>query len=172
MNLIRSWYQRTLNNPQVVILALALAGVVLVVMLLGRTLAPIFAAVVLAYLLEGLINRLEQFSVPRLLSVIFVFVGFLTGVILLLFGLAPLLSRQVAQLVQQLPSYISQGQELLQRLPELYPQLITAAQTEELTNSLGADLAGFSQQILAWSWSSALSLISLLVLLVLSLIHI
>lgn len=167
MNLIRSWYQRTLSNPQVVILALALIAIVLLIALLGKTLAPIFAAVVLAYLLEGLINRLEQLNIPRLLSVIFVFVGFLTSVILLLFGLAPLLSRQVAQLLQQLPIYINQGQELLQRLPELYPQLITTAQTEELTNKLGADLGGVGQQVLAWSWSSALGLISLLVLLVL-----
>ncbi len=167
MNLLRDWYQRTLSNPQVVILAVALVAVVLLFALLGKTLAPVFAAIVLAYLLEGLINRLEQLSVPRLLSVIFVFVGFLSGVLLLLFGLAPLLSRQIAQLVQQLPNYINQGQELLQRLPELYPQLISATQTEELINRLGADLAGVSQQILAWSWSSALSLISLLVLLVL-----
>lgn len=167
MNLIRSWYQRTLSNPQVVILALALIALVLLIALLGKTLAPIFAAVVLAYLLEGLINRLERLNIPRLLSVVFVFVGFLTSVILLLFGLAPLLSRQVAQLLQQLPIYITQGQELLQRLPELYPQLITTAQTEELTNRLGADLGGVGQQVLAWSWSSALGLISLLVLLVL-----
>ena len=167
MNLIRSWYQRTLSNPQVVILALALIAVVLLIALLGKTLAPIFAAVVLAYLLEGLINRLERLNIPRLLSVVLVFVGFLTSVILLLFGLAPLLSRQVAQLLQQLPIYINQGQELLQRLPELYPQLITTAQTEELTNRLGADLGGVGQQVLAWSWSSALGLISLLVLLVL-----
>ncbi len=167
MNLIRSWYQRTLSNPQVVILALALIALVLLIALLGKTLAPIFAAVVLAYLLEGLINRLERLNIPRLLSVIFVFVGFLTSVVLLLFGLAPLLSRQVAQLLQQLPIYITQGQELLQRLPELYPQLITTAQTEELTNRLGADLGGVGQQVLAWSWSSALGLISLLVLLVL-----
>ncbi len=167
MNLLRDWYQRTLSNPQVVILALSLLGVLLLFVVAGKTLAPVFAAVVLAYLLEGLINRFEQLSIPRLLSVLLVFIGFLGGVLLLLFGLAPLLSRQVTQLVQQLPNYISQGQELLQRLPELYPQLISTSQTEELTNRLGADLAGFSQQILAWSWSSALSLISLLVLLVL-----
>ncbi len=167
MKLLRDWYQRTLSNPQVVILALSLLGVVLLFALAGKPLAPVFAAMVLAYLLEGLINWLEQISIPRLLSVLLVFIGFLGGVLLLLFVLAPLLSHQVSQLVQQLPNYISQGQELLLRLPELYPQLISATQTEELINRLGADLAGVSQQLLAWSWSSALSLISLLVLLVL-----
>lgn len=169
MNLLREWYERTLTNPQVVILAVALLGIILLFALLGKTLAPVFAAVVLAYLLEGLIHRFELLGVPRLLSVLLVFIGFLTGVLLLLFGLAPLLSRQVTQLLQQLPNYIAQGQELIQRLPELYPQLITTSQTEELVNrlGLGSDLAGVGQQVLALSWSSALNLISLLVLLVL-----
>ncbi len=166
--MIRSWYQRSFTNPQVVILGMALLGALLLIMLLGQPLAPVFAAIIIAYLLEGPVSRLQQFRVPRLVAVICVFVLFLTVLVMLLLLLAPLLSSQIAQFLQQIPHYVKQGQELLQRLPELYPQFISTAQIDEVIARMNStDITSYGNRVLAWFWSSVLGLISLVVFLVL-----
>ena len=50
---IRQWYQRNFSDPQVVILAILLILGVVLVMFFGRMLAPVFASIIVAYLLEG-----------------------------------------------------------------------------------------------------------------------
>jgi putative permease len=96
-----------------------------------------FASIVIAYLLEAVVARLQKIGMPRLPAVIVVFLLFITLLLFLFFGLVPLVSRQLTQLVQQFPAYITTGQELLRQLPEAYPELISAAQIEELIKQLG-----------------------------------
>ena len=165
--LIRRWYERTFTNPQVVILGLAIVGGLLCILLLGKILAPVIAAVIIAYLLEGLVGKLENFKVPRLLAVYAVFSAFVALLLILLFGLAPLLSRQIAQLVQQVPNYLQQVPGVLLGLTEKYPQLFTEDQMTEVVTQLGTEVRSYGEQLLKWSWSSALGLFSLIIFLVL-----
>ncbi|MCF6262753.1 MAG: AI-2E family transporter [Xanthomonadales bacterium] len=167
MNLIANWFQRNFSNPEVVILLSFLVIGVAFFYFFGKMLAPAVVALVISYLLNGLVRRLTNLGVPQLISVMLVFLLFLALLLFFLFGLLPLLTRQLTHLVQQIPNYISQGQVLLQRLPELYPELINQAQLNEFVARLGAEFAGGGQQILAWSLSSVLGLVSLLVFLVL-----
>lgn len=137
---ISSWFQRNFSDPQVVILALFLVlGVVLVVMF-GRMLTPVLASLIIAYLLEGPVQRLERFGLPRLVSVISVFSAFMAGLVFLLFGLLPMLTRQLAVMVQQVPGYISQAQGWLATLPERYPQFIAPANGDAANGGLGESL--------------------------------
>ncbi|MCF6226721.1 MAG: AI-2E family transporter [Xanthomonadales bacterium] len=167
MNLIANWFQRNFSNPEVVMLLSFLIIGIAFFYFFGKMLAPAVVALVISYLLNGLVRRLTNMGVPQLISVMLVFLLFLALLLFFLFGLLPLLTRQLTHLVQQIPNYISQGQVLLQRLPELYPELINQAQLNEVIARLGADFAGGGQQILAWSLSSVLGLVSLLVFLVL-----
>ncbi len=166
MDRFRAWFQRTFSNPQVVILAFFVLLGLLIIYGFGRMLGPALAALVIAYLLEAVVIRLERFGIPRLAAVILVFLVFLVAVLFLMFGLGPILSRQLTQLVQQLPNYIQQGRELLLQLPEAYPQL-SPTLVEDWVNQLGAELAEFGQKILTWSLASVLNIVSLLVLAVL-----
>ncbi len=167
MNLLTSWFRRTFADPQVVILGLVLFAGVLVVVGLGRILAPVFASIVIAYLLEAVVIRLQSLGLPRLAAVLLVFVIFLASLFFLFFGLVPMLIRQLNQLVQQLPNYITQGQELLLQLPERYPQLVSERQIEQLITNAGNELALAGQQFLAWSLTSVGTVVGLAVLLVL-----
>ena len=83
-----------------------------------------------------------------------VFLLFLASLFFLLFGLVPMLTRQLTQLVQQIPSYITQGQELLLQLPQRYPQMISEEQIQHLISSVGNELALAGQQFLTWSLAS------------------
>ena len=80
MNIVTDWLRRQFANPQLVVLILILAAVVLTLYLAGDSLAPVLAATVIAYLLQGLVNRLEQLGVPHLVAVHSVFVTFVATV--------------------------------------------------------------------------------------------
>jgi len=167
MNLLTSWFKRTFADPQVVILGIVLIVGVAVVAGLGQMLAPVFAGIVLAYLLEAAVVRLQKLGLPRLASVSLVFLLFLASLFFLLFGLVPMLIRQVTQLVQQIPNYITQGQDLLLELPKRYPQMISEEQIQSLIGGVGTELGMAGQQFLTWSLTSVGTVVGLLVLLVL-----
>ena len=65
MNLLTSWFKRTFADPQVVILGIVLVVGFAVVIGLGRMLAPVFASIVIAYLLEAAVARLQRTGLPR-----------------------------------------------------------------------------------------------------------
>ena len=106
MEILKSWYQRTFSNPQVVILAFFIIAGIVLISFFGGMLTPVFASLIIAYLLEAVVVRMEHQKIPRLLAVILVFSLFLTALIFLLFGLVPLLTGQLTQLVQQIPNYM------------------------------------------------------------------
>jgi putative permease len=99
--------------------------------------------------------------------VLVVFIAFLLFVILILFVLLPELSRQVTQLFQQIPAMIGEGQKLLMRLPERYPDIISAAQVQEIFTVLRGEIATFGQRVVSLSLSSVVGIITLLVYLIL-----
>ena len=124
VSFIRSFFQRVLPNSQAIALALILIVGFVLIFTLSDILMPVFASVVLAYLLEGIICKLEK-KLPRLAAVYIVFFGFMTCLGLVLFVLMPMVSVQTVQLVQRIPDIIRSAQSEVMRLPELYPQFIS-----------------------------------------------
>jgi putative permease len=167
MELLKDWFRRSFSDPQVVILGLFLVIGFAIVVGLGAWLAPMFASIVIAYLLEALVRWLQRIGLPRMAAIVIVFLLFIAVLVFLMFGLVPLVSRQLTQLVQQFPNYLTKGQELLRQLPEAYPQLISDAQIEDLINQVGQELASVGQRLLGWSLASVGSVIALVVYLVL-----
>jgi putative permease len=167
MDLLKDWFRRSFSDPQVVILGLFLVIGFAIVIGLGAWLAPMFASIVIAYLLEAVVSRLQRVGLPRMVAVVLVFLMFITVLLFLMFGLVPLVSRQLTQLVQQFPAYLTKGQELLRQLPEAYPQLVSEGQIKELITQLGQEMAGLGQRVLGWSLASVGSVIALAVYLVL-----
>ena len=167
MELLKDWFRRSFSDPQVVILGLVLVIGFAIIVGLGKWLAPMFASIVIAYLLEAVVSRLEKSGMPRLPAVIIVFLLFVTVLIFLTFGLVPIVIRQLTALVQQFPNYIAQGQELLKQLPEAYPQLISEEQIQIIITQLGQEMAVLGQAALSWSLASVASVIGLVIYLVL-----
>ncbi|MEJ2344912.1 MAG: AI-2E family transporter [Gammaproteobacteria bacterium] len=167
MNLISAWFRRQFADPQVVSLTAFLAVGFAVVFFFGNMLAPLIASIIIAYLLEGLVKHMQRLSVPRMVSVLIVFIGFMALLVLVLFGLLPLLSQQISQLAQQLPDMVSRGQELLLRLPERYPHFISRQQVLDLMSGVQRELGAMGRYVLSLSLSSVVSLLTLAVYLVL-----
>jgi len=167
MQLIRDWFERRFSDPQVLILVLLLVLGFAVVLALGKILAPFFAAIILAYLLEGIIVRLDRVGIRRIFSVILVFSAFLLIVFFLLVGVIPPLTKQVTQFVQQIPSFLSQFQALLETLPERYPNVITEDQVTSLVSRLNTEVAAMGQALLTRTFASVASVVNVLIFLVL-----
>ena len=167
MRLLTDWFKRHFSDPEVIFLALFLLIGFVVVITMGEMLAPVLASLVIAYLLEGLVGKIQRMGMPRFSAVLIVFIAFLLFVTLILFVLMPELSRQVTQLFQQIPSMIAEGQRLLLVLPERYPELISAQQVREIITIIQREIAAFGQQVLSISLSSVVGLITILVYLIL-----
>ncbi|MEM9533576.1 MAG: AI-2E family transporter [Pseudomonadota bacterium] len=167
MQVVRDWFERRFSNPQVfILLALVVVGVI-GVWAFGNILAPLFAALVIAYLLEGVVVRLEKYGLPRLLVVSLVFVLFVASLLIMFFGIVPLLTRQVTQLVQQVPAFINRFQTTVQTLPEKYPELVSQEQIDTFLNSLSDQLAEAGQAVVTQTLASISGVITLLVFFVL-----
>jgi putative permease len=167
MQLIADWFKRTFSDPQIVFLTLVLVIGFAVVLTMGDMLAPVLASAVIAYLLEGLVVILEDRGSPRWLATSLVFSAFILFLTLVLFGLMPLLSRQVTDLVQQLPNMIAAGQKALMTLPERFPDVISPKQAEEMLDGIRREVGSYGQDVLSISISSVVGVLTLLVYLVL-----
>ena len=167
MDRILDWFKNHLSNPQVVFLALAVVGILVVVSYAGKMMAPVIAAVIFAYLLDGLITRMLQWSVPRMVAVWLVFLGFLFFLTGITFGLFPILYNQLTGVVQQIPNILASGQATLMTLPSNYPDLISIEQVEALIAGLREGLTDYGQSLVTNILTGAASVVTLLIYMIL-----
>lgn len=166
-NVIGRWVKKYFSDPEGVILAVLLVLGFATIILFGDMLAPVLASVVIAYLLEGVVRALEQRGVPRMLAVSVVFSLFLTFLLFVVLGLVPLLSKQFAQLMQEIPAMVSEGQKELLLLPERYPDFISESQVTEIMSAIRSGLTELGQSVLSFSLASLSTIFTLAVYLVL-----
>ena len=69
--------------------------------------------------------------------------------------------------MDELPNLLSQGQELLLNLPEIYPSLFSEEQVSEFMDGFGSEIGGFGQAVLEYSLASLPSVVAWVVFLVL-----
>ena len=167
MHSIREWFSRHLSNPQVVALALVLVAGFALVLVLGDMLAPVLASVVIAYLLEGVVRRLELRGVRRTLAVSFVFLVFIAVLLFMVLGLLPRLSHQLTQFVQQLPEMIARGHQALLLLPDKYPNFVTEEQIAQMIVAVRTEVGALGQRALSLSVASLVGLVVFLVYVIL-----
>jgi len=161
------WYQRYLSEEEAVLLLVLLAAAFVVMLAFGGILAPVFVAVILAYLMQGVANLLRNRGLPAELSVAVSTGLFLGGFLAVLFGLAPLVWRQLVALVREAPAMIEAGRQVLVTLPEEYPVLFTQQQVNELTSVIQAEMTTMGQMLVTKGLTSIPSMLALLVYLIL-----
>jgi len=158
-----AWYRRYFSDPQAALMVVLLVVSLIVLLTMGKMLAPLLAAVILAYLLEGPIVRLERHGVPRIVAMNIAFLTFMAFLFFIVLGLMPLLWRQLAEFLQELPRMINNGQELLLRLPELYPQIVSEEQVGNFINAVRRGIANIGTNFLSLSLTTIPVAITILV---------
>ncbi|MBN8915829.1 MAG: AI-2E family transporter [Rhizobiales bacterium] len=147
--------------------ALLLTAIVL--WLLSGILLPFVAGIVLAYFLNPVVARLERIGVARTLSALVV-VGIMLLLVMLFFLLAlPILSSQLFEFIQRLPSYVTRLQGLLTEENREWLSGIVGDRLPDMQRSI-SDLMtqGVSHvlSLLSSVWSGGQALLSLFALLV------
>ena len=166
-DILQQWYHRYFTDPQTVIFAFILIVGGFLVFVLNTHLMPILIALIIAYLAEGMVAWLHRLNLGRTSSASIVTALMITAILLSFFVLLPLLSRQISDLFSEMPYMLSKGQQLLLRLPEQYPDVISAAQIEEILTLARIELTSMGQRVVSLSLSSVVGIITFLVYMIL-----
>ncbi len=166
-NLITKWFREHFSNPEVVALVFTLLIIVGVFYLFGKILTPVFAAVVLAYLLDGLVQKLQRIKCPHIVAVSLVFILGVGIVCIAIVWLLPIFFQQLVNLAKELPAFIGQGNALIAKLEAHFPDAINPTHIQHFIASFKDQLAKFGQGIVSYSVSGLFSVIELIVYLIL-----
>ncbi|TDJ26758.1 MAG: AI-2E family transporter [Gammaproteobacteria bacterium] len=167
INILKQWYERYFTDPQTVIFAFILIFGFLLIVVMNAHLMPILIGIIIAYLFEGLVVRMGQINLNRTIAASFATALILTAIVLTLFVLLPLLSRQVTELIRDLPSMLGEGQQLLSQLPQKYPDFVSTQQVEEILTFVLTEVTLLGQRVVSLSLASVVGVITFFVYLIL-----
>ena len=156
-------FKRFLPNSQAVSLAIILIVGFVLIFSLSSLLMPVFASIVLAYLLEGLVGKAESSGMPRLPAVYLVFSGFMACLGFFLFYLMPLVSQQAVELIQHIPEIINSAKRGILRLPEMYPKLISENKIQQMMFAVQNELLTYGQNVLSLSAASVMGIVTAMI---------
>lgn len=161
------WIERYFSDEEAVLLFVLIGGALLIILTLGQMLTPVFAGLILAFLMQGAVDWLERRNLGHMLAVSLVFLLFVSAFLALLLFVLPPVWRQAANLFNELPRILSEVRQLLLLLPEQYPEMISVQQVNELINLAAAELSKIGQWVVTRSLNSIGSVVAVLIYLVL-----
>lgn len=164
---LRGLAHKYFSDEEAVILFLILVIGTIFVIWFGAMLAPVIASLIVAFILQGLVVKLNTLRIPEKVSIIGVFLIFLGVLVAFIFGLLPLIWAQVTNLAGEAPRIIRELQSYLELLPEEYPQLISADGVNALYQQVSTEVGHMTQWLVSFSLSSIPDLVALLIYMVL-----
>ncbi|WP_210394893.1 AI-2E family transporter [Motiliproteus sediminis] len=162
-----SWIERYFSDEEALLLFVFLIAALVIVLTLGAMLAPVFAGIVIAFLMQGLVTKCKRWGLGHNLAVTLVFLAFVGVLAALMLFVIPQIWRQAANLLNELPGMFHQGQELLLLLPQQYPDLISEGQVRSWIGQATNEAGKLGQTVLSYSLSSITNLIAVLIYLIL-----
>ena len=168
LRFVNVWVKRYFSDEDAILLLLVLFAGFALIITLGEILAPVFTALVLAYLLQGLVNILMRWGAARNMAVAAVYMLFLGSIAMFFIVLLPLTWSQLGNFVKNtIPNIISEGQRLLLILPQRYPEFITEQQTTELFDHITRQVGSVGQKVLTLSLTTLPNLMAIMIFIVL-----
>ncbi len=164
---MKGWEQRYLSDPQAILLIVLLGGGLILVLWMGKVLAPVIASIVIAYLLQWLANILTDLKMPRLAAVLLVYCAFLGFFLSAIFILWPIIWDQLIRLFEEFPTMVTRFQHYLYLLPNEFPEYLTKETVDGWVASFLVQLKQSGKILFAVSLASLPSVIALVVYLVL-----
>ena len=145
--ILLAWLDRVFGHTEALVL-LGLIAVTLVFLLtLGIYVAPLLAALVVAFALQGIVLRLVAWHIPRLIAIVLVMALFIGAFVALAIGILPLVSAQAQNLVEQLPNIVVAIQGFLGELASRNPLLVPDALVTTINQSAQEQLTVWGGQL-------------------------
>lgn len=167
LSVFERWYKRKFSDPNAVMLLLLLVFSGLFLLVWGGMLTPVLVAVVLAYLLDWPVAKLEKLKVKRNLGAVIVLLSFISVSIVVMLLLVPVIWQQGVNLISELPQIWEKTQAWFLNLPQSYPNLIKADQIENLLVGVDERVVSLGETIISASFSSLFGFAALLIYLIL-----
>ena len=165
--MVSRWYKRRFSDPHAVSLVAILLFGFITIYFFGDLIAPLLVAIVLAYLLEWPVVQLSRFGIPRTFAVILVILGFISLMMVAVFGLVPTIWQQVGNLINDIPTMYVGLQGFISELPHRFPELDNFQIVESLVTNAKNQVIGMGETVVKGSLASLVSLATLGVYLIL-----
>lgn len=167
INTLKDWYEQHLTHKESVILVVVMASTFLLLATIGDVLMPVLVALILAYLMQGVADRLMGWGLNETLALsaaTLLFAGVFLGFTI---GIAPLVWRQLGGLIREAPAMVEAVQTEVAGLIAQYPTMIEQAPIDELMSTLQGQAASFGQAVLGYGLSSIPGVLTFAIYLVL-----
>ncbi|MDG0971128.1 MAG: AI-2E family transporter [Porticoccaceae bacterium] len=160
---IQKWFEQYFGNEEAVLLTVILLVSLVVMATLGTVLGPVFTALILAFLLQGLVNTLRRYGLSRILAIMATYLLFVLGFIAVLVILIPIVGRQTSLLLGELPNMVGKLRELAVTWPDKYSDYITPDQFQMIWGRVSQEMANLAEQVLSLSLSSFPGLLAIMI---------
>ena len=167
INTLKDWYEQHLTHKESVILVVVMASTFLLLATIGDVLMPVLVALILAYLMQGVADRLMGWGLNETLALsaaTLLFAGVFLGFTI---GIAPLVWRQLGGLIREAPAMVEAVQTEVAGLIAQYPTMIEQAPIDELMSTIQGQAASFGQAVLGYGLSSIPGVLTFAIYLVL-----
>jgi predicted PurR-regulated permease PerM len=132
-------------------------------------LLPFIAGMALAYFLDPVADRLQKLGFSRLWATVVILLAFVILLVLALMIIVPVLTNQFADLMKNMPDYISRLQSLVTSFDPAWVEKtlgVSAGQLRDGLSSLLTQATGFITTLFKSLWSSGLAIINIVSLFV------
>lgn len=150
-----------------------LAGLIIfcvLVWLLRSILAPFLVGIAIAYICDPAVERLDRSRrLPRWVGTIIVLSGFLVIALAVLLVIAPVLQRQLAAFLADVPTYVEMATERLQPIWAQFREELTREEVQRLTEAAGSyagDALGWLLTLLGGLWRGGMAVFDVISFLV------
>jgi len=167
IRIFNRWIDRYFADEEAVLVVVMIIASLAVLLYMGVVLAPMISAVIIAFLMQGVVDGLKSWGLRHIIAVSAAFLILAGSIVVSLLYILPALWHQVVNLFTEAPRMLKDGQELLLLLPQKYPTLFSESQVKELITGLRVELGQAGQKILSISLAQLPVIVSILIYLVL-----
>lgn len=147
---IRINWHKLFNSTLIVIGILILLSLFRKYKVLGSTLSSIFIAMILAYILNPLVNKLEKKGIKRKFGTIIVYLIIVLCLVGLGYLVIPTLTAQIASFIKNLPSLLDKTAEWIDGILKSN-NIANVSVLDELEKAISGYINTSSSKILNWS---------------------
>lgn len=167
IEVVKQWVNRYFSNTETIYLLVAALVFLLLLLTIGRYLAPVLTGFVFAYVLQGIVDRLVKWKVPHLLAVIIAMLMFVGGLFALVLVILPVVWTQLQEVVEQLPDLTKVIQRALYDFSSQHPTLLSTTLVDEVLAEFQTTLRETGGDSLTWFVKQLPNMIATVIFLVL-----
>jgi putative permease len=160
---LQRWMAQYFGTEEAVLLSVFVVAAIVILATLGDVLGPVIAALVFAFLLQGVVNNLQKYGFTKMVAVLSTYILFLVTFITVLVVLIPIIGRQTSLLLKELPNMVGQLKQLLSSLPEKAAEYIGPEQIQLVVARVSEEVANLAEQLLSLSISSFPSILAIMI---------